>query len=135
MQYHKLDTPQQIEHFLLVAAKRRSIGQSTTVCFDEPESHITQKQSNSMHLWCQRTADQLNDSGYDMKKVLKPEVDIPWSKDSVKEQLWKPVLLALTGKTSTKDQTSEEVTQVLNTINRHLGEKFGVTLPEFPHNG
>ena len=100
-----------------------------------PENHITQRQFNAMHLWCERVADQLNDAGLDMKAVLKPEVDIPWGKESVKEHLWKPVLLAITGKQSSKDQTSEEITQVLNTINRHLGQKLCVTLPEWPHNG
>ena len=96
------------------------------------ESHITKRQFNAMHLWCERVAGQLNDAGLDMKAVLKPEVDIPWGKESVKEHLWKPVLLALTSKDSTKDQTSEEITLVLNTINRHLGLKLGVTLPEWP---
>jgi len=134
-EYHTLDTREEIDHFLLVMAKRKATGKSTTVCFGEPESHVSQRRFNAMHLWCERVAIELNSAGLDQKAVLKPEVDIPWSKDSVKEQLWKPVLLALTGKTSTKDQTSEEVTQVLNTINRHLGQKFGVTLPEWPHNG
>ena len=99
------------------------------------EKPATERQSNALHLWCDRVAVELCAAGLDMKKVLKPEVEIPWTKDSVKEHLWKPVLLALTGKESTKDQTSEEITVVLNTINRHLGQSLGVTLPEWPHNG
>ena len=132
-EYHSLNTPEEIQHFLIVVAKRRSSGKSATVCFAEPEHHITQKQSNAMHLWCERVADQLSAAGLDMRAVLKPEIEIEWTKQSVKEYLWLPVLKALTGKTSTKDQTSEDITQVLNTINRHLGQKLGVTLPEFPH--
>ena len=86
-EYHSLNTPEEIQHFLIVVAKRRSSGKSATVCFDQPEHPISQKQFNAMHLWCERVADQLNDAGLDMKAVLKPEVDIPWGKESVKEHL------------------------------------------------
>ena len=36
-------------------------------------------------------ANALNDAGLDMKKVLKPEIDIPWNTATVKEYLWRPV--------------------------------------------
>ena len=76
-------------------------------------------------------ADELNDSGLDMKKVLKPGVDIPWTKESIKEYIWRPIQEAQLNKKSTKDLTTKEIDEVFDTINRHLGEKFGVFVP-FP---
>ena len=131
-QFHTLDTPEQINHFLLEAAKRRAKGQSVTVKFEAPESHVTQKQFNALHVWLGEVALLLTQCGLDMKAVLKPEVDISWSKDSVKQYLYKPVLEALTGKQSTTEQNTIEPSVVADHIARHLGDKFGVTLPPFP---
>ena len=49
----------------------------------------TEKQNNSLHAYCQGLADELNSAGLDMRVVLKPEYEIPWTKESVKEHLWR----------------------------------------------
>ena len=131
-EYHTLDDRAQIDNFLLLVAKRRAIGKPVTVCFQSPESHITQKQFNALHVWCSEVAEVLNDAGLDQRVVLKPGVAIDWDKDSVKEKLYKPLLEALTGKQSTTEQDTLEPNNVANHLARHLGEKFGVTLPEWP---
>ena len=97
-----------------------------------PEKTITSKQFNALHVFCERVADQLNEAGLDQRIVLKPSVAIDWSKDSVKQYLFKPLLEAMTGKTSTTDQDTVEPSKVADTMARHLGEKFGITLPEWP---
>jgi hypothetical protein len=66
-----------------------------------------------------------------MRKTLKPEIEIPWSTDSVKEHLFKPVMRAQLGKTSTKDLSTKEIDMVFDTLTKHLGEKFGLHV-EFP---
>ena len=76
-------------------------------------------------------ADELNDAGLDMKKVLKPGVDIPWTKESIKEYIWRPIQQAQLSKKSTTELTTKEIDSVFDTINRHLGEKFGIHVP-FP---
>ena len=131
-QYWTLDTPEQINHFLLDAAKRRAKGQSVCVKYESPESHISTKQFNALHVWCGEVALLLTQCGLDMKAVLKPEVDISWTKDSVKQYLYKPVLEALSGKQSTTEQNTLEPSAVADHIARHLGEKFGITLPPWP---
>ena len=40
----------------------------------------TNKQSKALHLMFEHIAQQLSDAGYDMKKTLKHEIEIPWSK-------------------------------------------------------
>lgn len=90
------------------------------------------KQRGALHIWCRMVAEVLNDAGLDMKKVMKPHVDIPWTGYSVKEHLYKTVLESLTGKESTEEQHTTEPDLIAKIITRHLGEKFRVELPPWP---
>lgn len=91
----------------------------------------TKRQNRALHKYFSLLADRLNDCGLDMKKVLKPTVDIPWTSDSVKTHLWKPIMEAMYEITSTTEMTTGQVTKVYETINRHMAEKFGLSEP-FP---
>ncbi len=42
---------------------------------------MTPNQRNALHLYCEMLACALNNAGYDMKKTLKEEVEIPWQKN------------------------------------------------------
>ena len=97
----------------------------------EQEKQRTLKQNNALHLMFEMLAEQLNEAGLDMRKTLKPSIDISWSKESVKDYLWRPVQEALVGKKSTTELTTKDIDKVFGTLNRHLGEKFGIEL-EFP---
>lgn len=97
---------------------------------EEPKPR-TKQQNKALHVLFQLLADTLNDNGLDMKKTLKPEVDIPWTAIAAKEFLWRPIQRAQLGKQSTTELTTKEIDEVFETINRHLGEKFGVHVP-FP---
>lgn len=67
-----------------------------------------------------------------MKKVLEvKEVDVPWTKDSIKSVLWKPLQEALTGEESTTKLTTTEVNEVYEILSRHIAKNFGVDV-EFP---
>jgi hypothetical protein len=93
----------------------------------------TSQQNKALHVGFQLLAEALNDSGYEMKAVLDVKtVDIPWSKETVKEVLWRPIQLAMTEKGSTTELGIVEVSEVWDVLLRHLGENFGVTV-EFPH--
>jgi len=91
----------------------------------------TDKQNKSLHLFCGLLAEELNNSGLDMKKVLKPSIDIAWTSDSIKEYLWRPIQKVMFQKQSTTELETAEVSQVYEVLNRHLSEKFGITVP-FP---
>lgn len=92
----------------------------------------TLTQNSSLHLFFDLLAETLNDAGFDMKKTLKPEVDIPWTGDLVKTHLWKPIQKSLLGKLSTTELTKIEVGQVYEVLNRYLGEKLAIHVP-WPH--
>ena len=84
------------------------------------------KQNASLHLYFELLAEELNGSGLDMKKVLKPSIDISWSKQNIKEYLWRPIQFALLQNKSTRNLTTAEIDKVFDELNRHLGEKFGI---------
>ena len=63
----------------------------------------TLTQNRAIHKYCSMLADDLNGAGYDMKKVIKKEVDIPWSGDAAKDFLWRPIQKALGLPESTTD--------------------------------
>ena len=96
---------------------------------DKRERTLTQ--NRAMHLWFTMVADALNDAGLDMRTVLKPEIEIPWTESTVKNHLWRPVQKAMLDKESTADLTTKELTEVEQVLSRHLAEKHGIHVP-FP---
>lgn len=105
---------------------------STTVDEEPKSKQRTLTQNSALHLFFDLLAETLNDAGFDMKKTLKPEIDISWNRDMVKEYLWRPIQKAMLGKESTTELTKLEVGQVYETLNRFLGEKFAIHV-SWPH--
>jgi hypothetical protein len=99
---------------------------------DELEKPVTDRQFKALHVWCRLMADLLDVHGLDMRKTLKPEIEIPWDGRTVKEYIWKPVLAAMTLKDSTKDMSTVDPTAILQVIGRHFAEKHGIEIPEWP---
>ena len=91
----------------------------------------TKQQNKALHVLFQLLADELNTAGLDMRKTLKPGVDIPWGPVAIKEFMWRPIMEAQLGKRSTTEMTTVEIDEVFDTINKHLGERFGLHVP-FP---
>lgn len=88
----------------------------------------TSLQNRSEHKYFQLLADALNDSGQDMRHVLKESVDIPWTMQSVKDLLFRPVAVAMYDVESTADLTTVQTQEVYSVLNRHTGEKLGVSI-------
>ena len=99
----------------------------------ESEYQRTIRQNKAMHKYFTLLAEELNSAGLDMKKVLKPGVDIPWTNESVKEHLWRPIQEVMTGKHSTTELGTVDPGEVYKVLDRHISEKFGVHV-EFPSN-
>lgn len=92
----------------------------------------TLTQNKALHLFCQMLADTLNAHGLDMRRTLKQDIDIPWTGYSAKEHLWRPVQEAVIGKESTVDADRQEYSQVYEVIARHMSQKHGIAVPEWP---
>ena len=93
----------------------------------------TLTQNAAIHLYCNLLAKKFNASGLDMKTVLKPSVEIPWSQETVKEQLFKVVMIAMFPEVkSTTELSTKQVSEVYETLNLHTATKLGVSLA-FPN--
>jgi hypothetical protein len=103
---------------------------------EEPASPGTRtlQQNNALHLNCSIIADKLNSAGKDMRLVLKPSYLIPWSTESVKEHLWRPIMKALYGLESTKSlNKTGQIDHIHETLMRELGRVHHIEWHDFPH--
>jgi hypothetical protein len=92
----------------------------------------TLTQNRALHVFFKLLCDGLNDAGMDMRRVLKPSVDIPWTPKSVKEYLWRPLQKAIIDEESTTQASTSEYTPVYQTLARHMAEKHGFRIPDWP---
>lgn len=93
---------------------------------------LTPPQRGALHVWCEQYAQALNDAGFLRKKVLFATgevVEVDWSMLTFKEDVYKVMLEALSGKTSTEQQTTVEPSEVANHINRYFAESRGFSIP------
>jgi hypothetical protein len=91
----------------------------------------TSAQNRALHLYFTQLAEALNNAGLDMRRTLRPDVDIPWNSETVKEHLWRPIQKAELQKESTTKLSTKDIDAVYDTLNRHLGEKFDISV-SFP---
>ncbi len=96
----------------------------------KPVKDRTLQQNKALHLYFRLVAEALNEAGLDIRAVLKPEVEIPWSPGAVKEFLWRPVQKILLQKESTRSLTTSDIDKVYDVVNAHLA-KHGIHEP-FP---
>lgn len=96
----------------------------------------TGQQRKALHLWLRMLAVALNDSGLDQKIVIeamKQGVDLPWSDKTAKENLWRPLQVALTGEDSSNDIDTVQPSVICNSLSRWLSQTFdGFTPPPWP---
>jgi hypothetical protein len=83
-------------------------------------------QNASLHLYCQHVATALNDAGWDMKRFVKVEFDIPWTGTSVKDTIWREIQLAMLGKKSTTEPETGEYSQIYEVACRVISQRTGV---------
>jgi hypothetical protein len=96
-------------------------------------SKRTNDQNKALHLYFELLARELNDSGVSIQMLLKHRMEVPWTKDQVKELLWRPAQEKILGKKSTRElEKLMEIDQVYDVVNRFVGEKVGVHVP-FPN--
>jgi len=87
-----------------------------------------------MHKFFELLSDALNEQGLEMKVVLKPTWEIWWTGESVKNNLYKPLLKAMFNKDSTSEMNWNEVSEVYDQLMHGLMQKFPeLEYIEFPH--
>lgn len=94
----------------------------------------TLTQNRAFHLYFTMVAVALNNSGLCINKLIKEDrykADIDWSGDLVKNNLWRPIQLAIYDKKSTTQLEKNEIDRIYNTLNRYLSN-MGISVP-FPN--
>lgn len=94
----------------------------------------TLPQNNAMYLFFNKLAKRLNDSGFDKRAVfekMKKGFFISWSGHCVKQDLWRPIMEALTDKESTAKLTKQELSSIYENVNKFTVERLGFSEP-FP---
>lgn len=86
----------------------------------------TLTQNAALHLYYEMLATALNDAGLDMRKTLRPEWEIPWTPEMVKEHIWRPVQRLMVECESTTELDKMQVSEVYEVINRHMASKHGI---------
>lgn len=112
-----------------VVTLSRMIADCTVISVEKMSKPRTSKQNKALHLYFGILAEALNDSGQDMKHVIRTEIS--WSPYSVKEYLWRPLQKHILGKESTTELTTDEIDKIYDQMNRIIGERTGVYVP-FP---
>ena len=94
----------------------------------------TSAQNNSLHRYCQLVADSLNAAGYSIPEVLqKFKMEIPFTKENVKELLWRTAQQRMFSKHSTKQLLKQgEIDDIIDVMTRFLGENFHIEYIPWP---
>lgn len=103
------------------------------ITIEEVSPKRSPRQNRALHKWLTMLADALNLAGLDQRKVLKPEVEIPWTSEATKKKLWSPIQEAMFETESTARMTKLQVGEVEKVLSRHLAQKFSFESPEWPH--
>jgi hypothetical protein len=100
---------------------------------DSTQEKLTRQQQKALHLYFRQVADELNKQGEGMQLIMSKFVlDAKPTDKLIKELLWKPLQFAMIGKESTTELLKrEEIDKIYETLNKFLGENFGISIP-FP---
>lgn len=95
----------------------------------------TSRQQAALEVWCRGVAQMFNEAGITREvhsSIFKGgSFECDWTRDSIKNEIWRPVQIALTNKESTTDPTTVEYGQIYETLVRVFGGK-GIALPAWP---
>ena len=96
---------------------------------------ISGPQFSALHVYCEMCAGVFNAAGIDVRAMMdemNAGFSIPHDKDTFKKMVYKPILKTITGKGSTKEQTTIEPKKVADVISHFMASRFGLVAPEWP---
>lgn len=88
----------------------------------------TNTQNACLHLYCQQIADELGDRGITFEKFFKAGFEVPWTMEIVKENVWRPVQIAICGEVSTTKPLTTDYQKIYEPLNLKLSE-WGIEIP------
>ena len=80
------------------------------------------KQNSSLNLFCPKLSVTLNDAGIDFRLFLRDGYAVPWTSELVKDHIWRPIQIAITGHYSTTKPTREQYIKIYDVLTVKLSE-------------
>lgn len=124
-----IDNAQALDTLYNMIQQAHALGKVPVVEFEtEATKKRTGKQNRSLHKYLTLLSKALNDAGWDQRKTLKEEVEIPWTEYATKEFLWRPIQKAMYGVESTTEPDPKQYQEIYKVLDRHLASKTGVSV-------
>jgi|SRR6056297_2686528 len=95
----------------------------------------TLKQNKALYKYFELVAEALNREGHTVQEVLdNAKIDIFWTKDNFKTNIWHPIQSSMYGtKSTTKLKKQKQIDRIVDVINKFLAENFPDVEPvQFP---
>ena len=96
----------------------------------------TSQQRKSLWLWCGQCAEALNEKNFDMRAIIRQDVEIAWSKNSFMEYIFRPLMKTMFNKKSTNQlKKTGEMDEIIDIIVKLITERTKglCEIPEFPN--
>ena len=91
----------------------------------------TLRQNRALHKYLAMVAEALNNAGMEMQVSIKgsqKQAEIPWSMETVKECIWRPIQRAATGEESSSELDTSGPGEVYTIMSRYLSERLGINI-------
>ena len=95
----------------------------------------TDAQRNAFHVWLRLLAEELNAAGLDQRVVfeqMREGVERPWTLETCKDNLWRPLQQAMVKKAFTEELKINEHDEIYSVLHRWLVSK-GFPCPPWPN--
>jgi hypothetical protein len=89
----------------------------------------TLRQNNALHLWFELVAQEMEEAGCDLRSTIKAEITP--TAYMVKELMWKPIQKKLTGKKSTSELNTDEISRIYKIMDEAMARSLKISVP-FP---
>lgn len=93
------------------------------ISIDVIKKKRTNQQNRSLYLFFRLLSEALNEAGFDMKAIIKNNVDIEWTPLSIKQYLWKPLQKAMLGSDSTTKLKTGDIDLIFDNLNKIILER------------
>jgi hypothetical protein len=107
----------------------------TVVPADGSKRPKTDAQRNAFHVWLRLLAEELNAAGLDQRVVfeqMREGVERPWTLETCKDNLWRPLQQAMVKKAFTEELKINEHDEIYSVLHRWLVSK-GFPCPPWPN--
>lgn len=88
----------------------------------------TNLQNASLHLYCELVANELSRLGITFTSFFKEGFEVPWTREIVKENIWRPVQVVICEHESTTKPLASDYQRIYEPINLKLAN-WGIHVP------